>query len=130
MVSLSSCLRILAYNIKDFATFKPDGSVVVKVDAVPEEVWAKYSIAMRHLGYDYNGAKDAEELTRRSLKGKDTVVLTDDHAKAFASAVGKKDLFKPKSNKAVIQKAIKMFGITNSYEHAGYILNDDRKSVV
>jgi hypothetical protein len=124
MKTLSNFLRYAAST--GFAKFNQDGSVEVQIEDVPNSIWQKYSDAMRSLGYEYRGAEDAKELTKHTAKGKDTAILKDEHAKAFAVAVGKKDLHKPKSNKSIINKAIKEFGLTNDPSLAGYILDDGR----
>jgi len=132
MQTIASLLRVLAYNIKDFANFKSDGSLEITIDKVPMEVWKKFSDAMKTLGYHYQGAQDALELTKkRSKDGGITVVYSpgkgnEDHIKGFSAAVGKKDLHKPQSNKSIIQKAVKQFGITENPSTAGFILSDGR----
>lgn len=126
MNSLSEYILKIAIKLADFATFNSDGSVEIVLKDVPDEIWKRYSDAMRHLGYEYRGAQDAKELTQKSSKGKETVTLKDDHATAFRAAVGKKDLFKPQSGKKTIEKAVKEFGITENPSLAGYIIPDGR----
>ena len=129
MISIASYIRALAYNLKDFVTFNPDGSMKLILDEVPKEVWGKFSSALNTMGYDIRGAQDAEEQTRKRSKD-DGVSVTfrsdDDHIKAFKAAIGKKDLHKPQSNKVLINKAVKMFGLTENPGLAGYILADGR----
>lgn len=129
MITLASYIRILAYNLKEFVTFNPDGSMELIIDKVPMEVCGKFSKALNHLGYDIRGAQDALELTRKRSKDEGVSVTfrkDDEHIKAFKAAVGKVDLQKPKSKKSVIDKAIEMFGITENPASAGYILSDGR----
>ena len=129
MISIASLIQALAYNLKEFVTFNPDGSMKLILDKVPMEVWGKFSKALNTIGYDIRGAQDALELTKKRSKD-DGVSVTfssgDDHIKAFKAAIGKKDLHKPQSNKSIINKAVKMFGITESPDLAGYILDDGR----
>jgi hypothetical protein len=126
MKSLSELLRKIAYRIADFAKFNLDGTVEVTIENVPNDVWRKFSDAMKHLGYDYRGAEDAKHLAQKSSKGKETVVFDEEHAKAFSAAVGKKDLFKPQSSKRIMERAVKEFGITENPSTAGYIIPDGR----
>jgi len=104
--------------------------VYIKHDLVPDSVWNKFSKAMNTFDYDFRGGEDAKELLKRWNKTPDgDTILSEDHAKAFLSAVGKKDIHKPSrgvSSQKVIRDAMKRFGITNNIYHAGYMLPDGR----
>lgn len=127
-ISPSDVLRNIARHIVaksvPYADLSSEKVIITDIDAVPDEVWAKYSRAMVAQRYEYRGVEDAKMLTKKSLRdGK--VTLSGDHAEAFRHAIGTKDIHDPKGTpKGILQKAVKTFGITMNPQKAGYILQD------
>jgi hypothetical protein len=126
METIASFIRIIVSKALDYAKISPDKVIITDFNAVPDEVWGRYSRALVGLGYDIRGAEDAKILTKKQLKN-DIVTFTKDHAEAFKQATGIKDIYKPRiTPQNILQKAIKIFGITDNPENAGYILTDGR----
>ena len=100
-------------------------NVHIKHGEVPDDVWERFSDAMKGFGFDWRGGEDAKRLLARWQTTDGETVLDGDHAKGFLSAVGKLDLYKPRKGvKAdnVMRMAIEHFGTTEDPDAAGFIM--------
>jgi hypothetical protein len=101
--------------------------VYIKHGEVPDDVWERFSRAMKSLGFDWRGGEDAKEMIGRWRTTDGETLLHGDHAQGFLNAVGKVDLHKPKAGvnvARVLQAAKRKFGTTENITAAGYIMPD------
>jgi hypothetical protein len=85
--------------------------------------WLQVSDRMQALGHDWNGPADAKEICLRLGWER----LPDDHRRILRSVAKGEDIrpaVSPDRAQRYFQKAIKLFGLTNSLAVAGYILPD------
>lgn len=101
--------------------------VYIKHGEVPDDVWERFSEAMKSFGFDWRGGEDAKRLIGRWQTTDGETLLDGAHAQGFLNAVGKIDMHKPKAGvnvARVLQAAKRKFGTTENLTAAGYIMPD------
>jgi len=97
------------------------------LENITPEQWQEINDRMSSKGYDFRGWEDTKAIYERL--NKTTGGLPEDHREVFDAILEGKEYIKkedPKKTKNIFNKAVRLFGLTNNLNEAGYILPNGR----